>query len=126
MRIEFPTITPLEYADIALEVFAKREPGYKNKTRAREEKEICRWFLGTSFEVCAELWNLIISPPSTSIPKDAQHKHLLWALLLMKNYATEPMNTRVVGGVDLGTFRKWSWVFVEAIAKLESDVVSAR
>jgi hypothetical protein len=31
MRIEFPTITPLEYADIALEVFAKREPGYKKK-----------------------------------------------------------------------------------------------
>ena len=110
---------PRQWADLALQVFAKREPGYKNKRRDREEKEVCQWFLGTSFEVCAEIWNLIDPLPS----KDAKPKHLLWALLLMKNYATDPMNARVVGGVDLGTYRKWSWMFVEEISRLKPDVI---
>ena len=42
----------------------------------------------------------------------------------MKVYATEVVLCGIVRGVDRKTFRKWSWVFIEALSYLESDVVS--
>jgi hypothetical protein len=122
MRIEIPTITPDAYATIAREVFAKRNKGYKNKTTKWIDKEICESLIGTSFEVCSELWNLI--NPLVTISPDAKPKHLLWALLFLKNYCIEKINARLVGGVDAKTFRKWSWLFVEGVAKLKDSVVS--
>jgi hypothetical protein len=123
MRIQFPSITPLEYAGIAREVFEKKRKGYKNKTTKWIDKEICQSMIGTSYGICAELWNLI--NPTLSVSPDAHPKHLLWALLLMKNYSTEGMNVRVIGGADVQTFRKWSWLFIDAMAKLLPEVVSA-
>lgn len=116
-------MSPAEFAVVARAVFAPRDPGYRNKTFARVDKEICESLIGASYEICAELWNLI--NPVATMSKDAKAKHLLWALLLMMNYATEVLNTRVVGGVDVQTFRKWSWLFIDAIAGLKNQVVSS-
>ena len=50
--------------------------------------------------------------------------HLLWALMFLKMYAKEATTSRLAGGVDEKTYRKWVWLFVSAIADLEGDVVS--
>jgi hypothetical protein len=121
MIIQIQSITPAEYADIARNIFKKKN-GYKNKTTTRLDNEICQSLIGTSYEICAELWNLI--NPVLSVSRNAQPKHLLWALLLMKQYSTEEVNVRLVGGADNKTYRKWSWLFIEAIANLKASVVS--
>jgi hypothetical protein len=119
---QFPSITPSELAAVAREVFQPKRKWNENKTLKRIDQEICRSLLGTSYEVSAELWNLI--DPQSTISRYAQPKHLLWALILMKNYSTEEVSSRVVGGVDKETFRDWCWVFITAISGLKSDVVS--
>jgi hypothetical protein len=122
MRIQFPSITPAEHAKIARDTFKKKN-GCKNKTTTRLDHEICQSLIGTSYEICAELWNLI--NPVLSVSRDAQPKHLLWGLLLMKQCSTEEVNARLVGGADNKTHRKWSWLFIEqAIANLKASVAS--
>ncbi len=51
-------------------------------------------------------------------PKDARPKHLLWALLFLKVYATESINS-LICGADEKTCRKWSWTFVRLQSQLE-------
>jgi hypothetical protein len=97
-------MTPAMFATVAREVFDKKT-GYSNKTIRALDNEICESLIGTSYEVCSELWNLI-SPTDTVNLKGGHPKHLLWALLFLKCYCIEPILTRVVGGVDGKTFRK--------------------
>ena len=78
-----------------------------------------RGMFGVSPETCASLWNMIgENAPSRSFPT-----HLLWALLFLKCYATEHVNS-VVAGVDEKTFRKWSWTFVGLLSDMK--IVSER
>jgi hypothetical protein len=121
-KMKFPTVTPDVCAAIAREIFSK-ETGYSNKTTKALDKEICESLIGTSYDVCSEVWNLI-NPSETEELEGAHPKHLLWALLFLKCYCTMPILTRVVGGVDEKTFRKWTWVFVAAVAGLKPRVVS--
>ena len=73
-----------------------------------------RGIFGVSPETCASLWNLIgEKAPSGSVPV-----HLLWALLFLKSYSTEHVNS-VIAGVDEKTFRKWSWTFVGLLSDLK-------
>ena len=100
-----------------------QKPGYSNKTMEALDEEICQSLIGTSYVVASELWNLI-QPSTKEELEDAHPKHLLWALLMLKCYCTMPVLTRVVGGVDKKTFRKWAWAFVFAISDLKNRVVS--
>ena len=111
------------FATVVREVFGKKT-GYSNKTIRALDTEICESLIGTSYQVCSELWNLI-SPTDIENLKGGHPKHLLWALLFLKCYCTEPILTRVVGGVDGKTFRKWAWLFVSAMAGLKQRVVSS-
>ena len=117
----FPVLTPDIAASLAREEFGL-DSGYQNKTAKATDKEICQSLLGTSYVVCSELWNLI-DPENNENVRGAHPKHLFWALLLLKTYCIEPILTRVVGGVDTGTFRKWAWLFVSEIASLKPRVV---
>jgi hypothetical protein len=56
--MEFQTMTPAMFATVARAVFDK-ETGYSNKTTRALDNEICESLIGTSYEVCSELWNLI-------------------------------------------------------------------
>ena len=47
----------------------------------------------------------------------------MWALLFLKLYEIEPVNASLVR-CDEKTFRKWSWLFVEAIGDLDYIYVS--
>jgi hypothetical protein len=121
--MDIPTITRDSFANIAREMFDKNT-GYSNKTTKALDKEICESLIGTSYEICSELWNLI-NPSEVELLQNAQPIHLLWALLFLKCYCIEPILTRVVGGVDGKTFRQWTWLFVGAIAALKPRVVSS-
>ena len=76
---------------------------------------------GASPLVCAIIWKGIA--PVVSAYDGYSPTHLLWALMFMKLYCLEPVNASIVG-VDEKTFRKWSWIVIDAIESLYDDVVS--
>jgi hypothetical protein len=109
-------MTPAMFATVAREVFDTKT-GYSNKTISALDNEICESLIGTLYEVCSELWNLI-SPTYIVNLQGGHPKHLLWALLFLKYYCIEPILTRVVGGVmEKHAFRKWwAWLFVGVVS----------
>ena len=72
---------------------------------------------GATPEVCALCWNLM------NIPPKGQHKHLLWALMLMKTYAKEKV-LAALADADRRTYRHWAWAFIQQISNLRPHVVS--
>jgi hypothetical protein len=78
-------------------------------------------------EVCADVWSrLDVNDTDPYAPDDriAEPCHLLWCLLLLKTYNTEPVLSGLCGGIDEGTFSKWAWHFIEKVSYLEQEVVS--
>lgn len=73
-----------------------------------------RALFGVNHQVCAALWEKI----GQKLLQGACLRHLLWSLLFLKVYATEPVN-RQLTGADEKTFRKWSWKFVQLVSDLE-------
>ena len=99
-----------------------------NRENARNLGEIAflrRWkqFFGISPKICAHIWDNHLEEPET-LEVGAERKHLLWALLFLRKYLSESINCALVGCLDEGTFRRWSWVFVDEIAYLASKLVS--
>ena len=76
-----------------------------------------RAFFGTSPLVCAICWDLLLEVR----PHKALPEHLLWGLLLLKQYQIESVNATLVN-VSEKTFSKWSHIFINLLANM--DVVS--
>ena len=74
---------------------------------------------GTNPYVCSKIWRLLHE--GGILPRKGKPEHLLWALMFMKLYGSETIHASLTGTNET-TFRKWSWLFVSAIADL--DVVS--
>ena len=72
-----------------------------------------RSFFGTNPLVCFVTWDML----SPVRPRKSAPKHLLWALMLLKNYSTESVNAGLTD-VDEKTFRKWSLIFVNLLANM--------
>ena len=72
-----------------------------------------RSFFGTTPLVCFVSWDML----SPVRPRKSAPKHLLWALMLLKNYSTESVNAGLTD-VDEKTFRKWSLIFVNLLANM--------
>ena len=70
---------------------------------------------GASPQICADIWQMI--NPREEISSYAKPVHLLWALMLIKVYATEEVLSGIAG-VTEKTFRKWAWKFIEATSNL--------
>ena len=70
-----------------------------------------RAFFGTSPEVCAILWNKLFEKR----PQNSSPIHLLWGLMLPKEYQIESVNSTLVG-VTEKTFRKWSMLYISLLA----------
>jgi hypothetical protein len=75
---------------------------------------------GVSPTICSIIWELL----NEIHPQGAQPEHLLYALLFLKNYGTEEINSSVAG-VSAKTFRKWCWQYINLIA-FHLDLVSGR
>jgi hypothetical protein len=76
--------------------------------------------IGTSPILCSHLWGRL--DPTVEISGAARPKHLLWALLFLRHYGTEILNSTVTGA-DEKTFRKWVWLFVNSISNLHAEVI---
>jgi hypothetical protein len=117
----YPVLTPDLCAELARDEFGI-QGGYRNKTNKALDEEICQSLIGTSYDVCSEIWNLI-DPQKKDELKNAEPKHLFWVLLFLKTYCIEPVLRRVVGGVDAGTFRNWSRKFLKEVSDLKPRVI---
>ena len=73
-----------------------------------------RAYFGTSPAVCLHAWNLLADVR----PNNSKPEHLLWALLLLKQYCIESVNSTLTG-VTEKTFRKWSLVFIKLLSNIE-------
>ena len=82
---------------------------------ARGDEIRFKSLFGVSASLCASAWNAI----GDAIPKRAFPRHLLWALLLLKAYFSEKINSALTG-TDYKTFRKWSWTFVSHLNELKA------
>jgi hypothetical protein len=71
-------------------------------------------FFGVSPVVCSICWEQLID----KMPIGSKPIHLLWTLLFLKRYNSEEVN-RTLTGVNEKTFRKWIWLMIELLAKLE-------
>jgi hypothetical protein len=98
-----------------------------NRSVATEERRF-REFFGCSPTVAANAWNMIELKGEewTGIQQHfgREVKHMLWALMFLKTYAKESTLSTLAGGVDEKTLRKWSQIYVEALAMLEPYLVS--
>ena len=121
MKLKCTFMIPADFAKLAREQFAKRDKEHRNRTFKWVDKEICSSLIGTSHEVCSELWNLI--QPLKNVSQSAEPKNLLWSLFFMKSCSVESVTRRVVGGVDNKTFRKWAWAFAFAVKDIKSEVI---
>jgi hypothetical protein len=74
---------------------------------------------GISPYICAGIWNAFVD--TQSLPQGAEPKHMLWALLFLKVYASENVLCTICA-CDEKTFRKWVWMMLDEMAKF--DVVS--
>jgi hypothetical protein len=91
------------------------------RTTMTEDRSFREYF-GCGAEAALALWALILS--SAALPEGGSLQHMLWTLMFMKVYAKSEILSRLTGGADKSTIRKWVWQFIEAIASLESQVVS--
>jgi hypothetical protein len=98
--MRYPILTLELCAELAREELGT--PGYQNKTTKALDKEICQSEIGTLYVVCSELWNYI-DPQDNDDLKNAEPKHLFWALLFLTTYSMEPVLRQVVGGVDVSS-----------------------
>ena len=87
-------------------------------TQNQHFKVIC----GVHPTVCMIVWGEL---KWSMLVKDAcKPKHLLWALIFLKTYATES-SLVVAIGVDEKTLQKWIFIIIYAISDLEDDWVGS-
>jgi hypothetical protein len=80
-----------------------------------------RQLFGASPTTCSYIWGKLEN--SNSLPTNAHPIHLLYAMLFLKTYGTEELNS-ALATVTEKTFRKWYKIFVVLIAE-DLDEVSS-
>jgi len=105
--------------DVTVEEFKSLGGELMNRHAAGNAADFdTRWMscFGAEPEVCADVWRrLEVEEADPDAPDDkiAEPSHLLWSLLLLKTYETEPVLSGICGGCDEGTFRLESPKFPE-------------
>ena len=94
---------------------------FKDRAPSGKNRAFCALF-GCSPEVAYKLWQNILS--FKLLPQGGSITHLLWTLILLKNYPTEDAIRRLTCGADQKTICKWTRQFVTAVAGLEPFLVS--
>ena len=115
--VEF-TLPPEHFVVAAIPIVKLRTASLEGATEYR------RWMscFGAEPPVVAELWARI--NPEETMPPGVKAEHIMWALYFLKVYNAEEVNTQNVEGNPVEkTFRKWVWLFIEAISYQEYPVV---
>ena len=113
-------VTANEFEAIGL--LMMREGKSQCKSEKVRNRRFKAWF-GTTPKYVELLWDNLILSGSLATLRRAEPKHLLWALLFLKQYSREEDHAAQVGGVDEKTFRKWAWFYVHGIAELAPSLV---
>jgi len=106
-----------EIKRIAFNVLRK---GIMSRSEGVRDQQIRAW-TGCSTTVLAKAWDLLCR--AGPLQEGATMECFLWAFVILKSYDVEENNTSRVGALDEGTFRQWSWWFIEELSYLESEVV---
>jgi hypothetical protein len=111
---------PDEFECVGLNIMGRRN-AYTTETSRRR---FASWF-GTEPLVCSILWKKLVHSGwfDHAGMRGTDPKHLLWTLLFLKCYATESVNSAIVG-VDEKTYRKWIWFYMEGMTQLHTHIVS--
>lgn len=112
-------LTALQFANYAREMLGM--PLKESVECTDSEKRMFRATLGVSCATGAMLWNKL--EPTTKISDRAKPKHLLWTLVFLKVYKTEPIHLKITGCKSRDTFRQWVNRFATAIADLEDSMI---
>ena len=80
-----------------------------------------REFFCCGLLIAHELWKMLVDE---FLPAGATIAQFLYTLMFMKVYGKDRTMCSLASGIDPKTFRKWTWDFIDAIANLESIVVS--
>ena len=104
----------------AMEDAAKKTVGWdevtNRKQNSKDKDQRIRSLFGAPSDVIANLWERV----EPYIDKaGADRKHLLWALVFLKVYASEEVHCTIVGWTNPKTYQEWSWYFVEKIYDLQ-------
>lgn len=100
----------------ALRDIAKTLVGIGNaKTKANFNRKFRSCF-GASVLVLTIAWNTL--EVQKLLPAEGHPKHLLWMCAFLKTYSSENVYAAWFK-VSEKTFRKWVWLFLEAVAKIE-------
>lgn len=105
------------FASLSAQEFQERAAQALRRARglsAAVENRRFQPLFGVSPALRAVAWNLM----GSSLPRGPSPRHLLWALLFLKVYATEHVSA-IISGVDEKTFRKWSWEFAALVSALK-------
>ena len=110
------TISPSTFRYFASQMFGTST----NISEATQERRY-RAYFGTSPTTTSTVWYRLHK--ADLLPQNGLPKHLLWAQLFLKTYASEEVHAGIAG-VNEKTFRTFSWLFIEATTRLESQIVS--
>jgi hypothetical protein len=82
-------------------------------------------FFGVTPLQVHQLWQLIVDAGGGRWNDEKWSPcHLMWALLLLRTYNREEI-LAAMAGVDEKTYRKWTWILIERLAKIENLVSAA-
>jgi len=74
---------------------------------------------GCTIHIAAMLWCIL--DVDNLGPDNAKIHHLLWTLMFLKTYETNNILASIFD-VDEQTYRKWTWLIIGAIAKIDGIV----
>jgi hypothetical protein len=116
------------FASLAVNLFWPKDGNLPNVASFTSKTFLRRFsgLFGCSPLICSKLWSLLqLDGYLNNLAAGKQHpRHLLWALLFLKQYNPEEVNSQMCH-CDEKTYRKWVWIVVKAIAEL-SCLVSCR
>lgn len=102
---------------------AKYKFSRSQKVRLRRFKS----HFGVPPDVVSCTWELLLEHDflKNNMPglKSPNPEHMLWALMMLKRHSTMPVLASNLK-VDENTLRKWGFLYLEAMAELDRDVVS--
>lgn len=84
---------------------------------------MCRDWFGCGPHVLLDTWKHLVA--FELVPDGGTLEHMLWTFIFMKQYPKGQALKMLCGGHDLKTIRYRVRDFIEALAMLESAIVSA-
>ena len=105
----------------------QRVAGYKHFRSEKVQEQRFKVELEVPIYIATVVWEMLKDSAFLQENNPGQQplnpSHMLWALMFLKKYSRVESLANTVE-VDEKTFRKWAWLYLEALAELDSELVS--